>query len=938
MADRSVVVRYAADTSAYVAGMAKMASSTKSFGATAAASASKHTREWEQMSSKVGAAGIALGLGVGVAVKRFADFDEAMSGVKAATRATGGELDSLRTAAIAAGAATKYSAQGAAEGITELSKAGVETADILQGGLTGALNLAAAGQLDVARAAEVGAVTMKQFNLAGSQMNHVADLLAAGAGKATGSVDDMANALKYAGVPAHSLGISIEETTGTLALFASKGIIGEQAGTSFRGMLLSLAAPTKAAQKTMDELGISLYDGTGHFVGMQGAAEQLHAKLGPLSEATRNAALGQMFGNEQITAAIALYEAGGKGVADWTKSVNDSGFAARQAATLTDNLRGDVERLGGAFDSVFVKSGSSVNGMLRGLVQTTTGLVDAVGNIPGPVLIAGAALTSFALVGPKVVIAYRGVMSNLDHVGLSLDKIAAKSPRAAAGMRSVGAAGAALAGLAVAGSAMQTVWDQAAGAGDDATAALERYIAAGKNAEDVPFVLSHGFEHLQSSVAWAMDPGAWKTIREGFAEIGTGFGLYGGTQQDEAQSFFDTLDKGLTGLVQNGKAKEAAKLFQQVASAAKDQGKTLDQVKGVLPQYSAAIDATGASSSEAAQATAQLTEAWVGSRNGLDQATTSAQNYADALRAINQPTLDLRETENQLAESYAAARDQLDKKTGSMSANSEAGRENRRALDAVAEAELAHIAAIQDAGASEGAMQQQLATSRDRLMDVATAFYGSKQKAREYIDTVLDVPAKATTTVYANTEQAQSKITSVSAALVRLNNKSATTYVRTIYTTQGHMGASLWGGQTKADGGLVVAYGSRFADGGVRIGSGVSVARQPMLAVGGGPIMWNEPETGFEAYISGKPAARARNQAVLRQVAPKVGMKVVPAADGRYASQSAYDAAVSHGVAVDSGSIGQAMRSAISGMRVDLDGDLVGRVSDDRARTRRAHP
>ena len=60
--------------------------------------------------------------------------------------------------------------------------------------------------------------------------------------------------------------------------------------------------------------------------------------------------------------------------------------------------------------------------------------------------------------------------------------------------------------------------------------------------------------------------------------------------------------------------------------------------------------------------------------------------------------------------------------------------------------------------------------------------------------------------------------------------------------------------------------------------------------------------------------------------------------DGRYASQSAYDAAVSHGVAVDSGSIGQAMRSAISGMRVDLDGDLVGRVSDDRARTRRAHP
>jgi TP901 family phage tail tape measure protein len=73
----------------------------------------------------------------------------------------------LREAAIKAGADTSYSAKEAADAITELSKAGVETADILSGGLTGALNLAAAGSMEVADAAELAATAMTQFKLGG---------------------------------------------------------------------------------------------------------------------------------------------------------------------------------------------------------------------------------------------------------------------------------------------------------------------------------------------------------------------------------------------------------------------------------------------------------------------------------------------------------------------------------------------------------------------------------------------------------------------------------------------------------------------------------------------------------------------------------------------------------------------------------------------------
>jgi TP901 family phage tail tape measure protein len=71
-----------------------------------------------------------------------------MSAVSAATHASSKDIESLRKAALQAGKDTQYSATQAADGITELSKAGVSTADILNGGLRGALSLAAAGQID----------------------------------------------------------------------------------------------------------------------------------------------------------------------------------------------------------------------------------------------------------------------------------------------------------------------------------------------------------------------------------------------------------------------------------------------------------------------------------------------------------------------------------------------------------------------------------------------------------------------------------------------------------------------------------------------------------------------------------------------------------------------------------------------------------------------
>jgi TP901 family phage tail tape measure protein len=387
VADRTVAYRIVADIGNLRAQMAQGSASVRKFGddvTKVGKEGEKFRKGFDTAGRTAGRFGLIAAAGLGVMVAKAATFEQAMSNVAAATHESEANMGLLRDAAIDAGASTAFSASEAAAAIENLAKAGVATADILgeNGALNGSLALAAAGQLEVADAAEFTATALTQFQLAGSEATHVADILAAGAGKAQGEVSDMANALKYAGVPAANLGISIEQTAGALALFAKNGIIGEQAGTSMRGMLSSLTSPSKVAAETMSDLGISLFDAQGEFIGLAGVADQLQTQLGGLTEQERSAALGRIFGNEQLQAANVLYREGAAGVEEWTKNVDDAGFAAETAAIKTDNLRGDIERLGGALDTALISGGSGSQGALRGLTQGLTGLVDGYNKLP----------------------------------------------------------------------------------------------------------------------------------------------------------------------------------------------------------------------------------------------------------------------------------------------------------------------------------------------------------------------------------------------------------------------------------------------------------------------------------------------------------------------------------------------------------------------------
>lgn len=379
--NRNITVRLLADTSNFTAGMAKVSGESQKAATTMEAAGGKT----KLITTGVAAAGVAAtALGV-AAIKMAADFDASMSTVQANTGASADEMAQLRQAAIDAGADTVYSATESADAINDLGKAGMSVTDILTGGLSGALNLAASDGMAVGDAAEYMANALSMFHLKGSQASQVADTLAAGAGKAVGNVSDFGEALNNCGAQANSFGMNVQETTGVLALFAQNGTIGAEAGTQLNSMLMKLAAPSTEAANTMKELGISAYDAQGHFVGMANFAGQLQKAEKNLTDEQRNQANATIFGSYAIKAANYLYEAGESGVNKWTKAVSESGYAAEQAATKNNNLKGDIENLSGSFESLMISLGEGGQGPLRALVQTLDTLVDGFSQLPAPV-------------------------------------------------------------------------------------------------------------------------------------------------------------------------------------------------------------------------------------------------------------------------------------------------------------------------------------------------------------------------------------------------------------------------------------------------------------------------------------------------------------------------------------------------------------------------
>jgi TP901 family phage tail tape measure protein len=284
------------------------------------------------------------------------DFDRAMGVLRVASNASSTELQKMGDYARELGADLSLpgtSASDAAQAMMELSKAGLDVNNIM-GASRGVLQLAAAGQISNARAAEIASNALNAFSLSGEEATRIADLLAAGANASSAEVEDMADSLQMSAAVFSAAGVPIEDLTTMIGEMANQGIKGSDAGTSLKQMLLSLQAPSDKAASLMEELGIKIYDTQGNMLDMRDIIQNFSESLSGLTEEQRNQALATIFGSDAVRAANVVLMKGVDLFDDMKTSVTESGAASELAGGQMEGLAGALETLKSAAETALL--------------------------------------------------------------------------------------------------------------------------------------------------------------------------------------------------------------------------------------------------------------------------------------------------------------------------------------------------------------------------------------------------------------------------------------------------------------------------------------------------------------------------------------------------------------------------------------------------------
>jgi len=317
------------------------------------------------------------GLGA-VAIKSAADFEQGLSNIKAVSGATGEQMKQLHQLALKMGADTKFSAGEAAKGIEELIKAGVSVEDILKGGLKGALDLAAAGELELGEAAEIASTALNAFRRDNLSVADAANILAGAANASATDVRELKMGLSQVAAVASSVGLSFQDTATALAVFAQNGLKGSDAGTSLKTMLMNLQPQTKAQWELFKQLNLVteegksiFFDAAGRLKSIDEIAGILKSSMAGLTEAQRLQAMQTIFGSDAIRAANILFKEGADGVQKMKQAMGQV-TAEQVAAEKMNNFNGSLEQLKGSLETAAIVFGTLIIPRLKEFVDNIT--------------------------------------------------------------------------------------------------------------------------------------------------------------------------------------------------------------------------------------------------------------------------------------------------------------------------------------------------------------------------------------------------------------------------------------------------------------------------------------------------------------------------------------------------------------------------------------
>ncbi len=410
------------------------------------------------MSTFVTAPIIAMGVST---LKAAGDFEAGMNRVSALTGLddTSQSFKNLTDQAKELGSTTAFSASEAADAMGFLAMAGFD-AEAIYASMPATLNLAAASQMDLGQTADIVSNIMTGYGLSVDETTHATDVLVRAMTSANTDLNQLGQAMKYAGPVASQVGLTFEEAAASIGLMGNAGIQSTQAGTTLRGALarlVSVTAPAENALTTMAEAyekstGQALRNADGtrasvtEFFKAGSPIKSMSDLLGFLSSAQKGvgddaafAALNmEVFGLKAGPGMSALVGQGKEALDTLTGKLEESGITAESvAAVQMEGFNGSLKSLKSAFEGLQIAIGDS------GLLELFTGIANGVANwfreltksnpemLKMGTIVAGVA----ALVGP-LAIGIGALMTVISPVALAIT------------------------GLAVAGTALVLNWDK----------------------------------------------------------------------------------------------------------------------------------------------------------------------------------------------------------------------------------------------------------------------------------------------------------------------------------------------------------------------------------------------------------------------------------------------------------------------------------------------
>lgn len=372
MADATdVAVKLKLNTSEYLAQVSSVISQTEKKFASMTSKQEQAFNSVSQTATKV--AKIATAAAVGglaaftkSALSTYSDYQSKMSQVAATlgysvaelhdpTSQAAQDMEALRSVAQELGRTTEFTASQAAEGLNYMALAGYDAKTSIEQ-LPKVLNLASAGNMDLARASDMVTDAQTALGLNLDDTTVLIDQMARTASRSNTSVEQLGDAILTIGATAQFMTGGTKELNTVLGVLADNGIKGTEAGTHLRNALLRLASPTANGKKLLDQLGVSVYDAEGNMRKLSEIFPELSKAMEGMTSQEKIDAFGELFNIRDMATANALL---GTTAERWEELGNEiensMGAAAQMAETQRDNIQGSMTKLSSAWDNLKIK-------------------------------------------------------------------------------------------------------------------------------------------------------------------------------------------------------------------------------------------------------------------------------------------------------------------------------------------------------------------------------------------------------------------------------------------------------------------------------------------------------------------------------------------------------------------------------------------------------